>query len=238
MVIQKINKNDRFGYWTVLEQAPSLVSPSGGKRRAYKCQCDCGKIKIISGTALRLGKSTNCGCRGSFLKPREKYQEWTVIKKSNKTNEHHSQFYLCQCSCGVIREVRMADLLNGSSKNCGHTRQTLSQGALAIKQFLIDNNLNFYQEYTFSDLPNRRYDFAIFDQENPNIITRLIEFDGEQHCKNSRSNWHSEDLIRRDQEKNHYALIHNIPLIRIPYYKIAISYQDIFGDKFLVEEEK
>lgn len=57
----------------------------------------------------------------------------------------------------------MADLLNGSSKNCGHTRQTLSQGALAIKQFLIDNNLNFYQEYTFSDLPNRRYDFAIFD---------------------------------------------------------------------------
>ena len=34
----------------------------------------------------------------------------------------------------------MADLLNGSSKNCGHSRQTLSYGAQAIKNFLLENN--------------------------------------------------------------------------------------------------
>lgn len=234
---QEIYNGDRFGHWTVLKQAANLVSPSGTSRRAYLCQCDCGKIKVVGGTQLRLGRSTNCGCRGSFLKPNEKYQEWTVIKKSEKINEHHSQFYLCQCSCGVTREVRMADLLNGSSKNCGHSRQILSQGASAIKSFLIENNINFYQEYIFPDLPNRRYDFAIFDSKNPNIIIRLIEFDGEQHCENSKSSWHSEDLMRRDQEKNQFALIHNIPLIRIPYYKIIITYDDIFGEKFLIKEK-
>lgn len=130
----------------------------------------------------------------------------------------------------------MADLLNGSSKNCGHSRLKLSQGAQSIKDFLLENDIDFYQEYSFKDLPNRRYDFAIFEKTNPNIIIRLIEFDGEQHCENSRSNWHTEDLVKRDKEKNAYALYHNIPLIRIPHYKTSVTDKDIFGDKFLVEE--
>ena len=77
----------------------------------------------------------------------------------------------------------------------------------------------------------------MFDKNNPNQIIRLIEFDGEQHCKNSRSNWHTEDLVKRDKEKNAYALKQGIPLIRIPHYKTTINEKDIFGDKFLVEEE-
>lgn len=237
MAVQEIHKNDRFTHWVVLEQAPNVVS-SGVSRKAYKCQCDCGTIRVVTGTRLRLGKSTSCGCRGVFLKPGERYQEWTVIKKSEKTNNHHSQFYLCQCSCGVIREVRMSDLLNGKSRNCGHSRQVLSQGALSVKNFLVNNNINFYQEYIFPDLPNRRYDFAIFNEQDSQVIIRLIEFDGEQHCKNSKSNWHTEDLVRSDQEKNNYALTHNIPLIRIPYYKTVITYQDIFEDTFLVKKEE
>ena len=95
MAVQEIHKNDRFTHWVVLEQAPNVVS-SGVSRKAYKCQCDCGTIRVVTGTRLRLGKSTSCGCRGVFLKPGERYQEWTVIKKSEKTNNHHSQFYLCQ----------------------------------------------------------------------------------------------------------------------------------------------
>lgn len=132
----------------------------------------------------------------------------------------------------------MADLLNGKSKNCGHSRLKLSRGAQAIRDFLLENNIAFYQEYSFKDLPNRRYDFAIFENLNPEKITRLIEFDGEQHCENSRSNWHTEDLVKRDKEKNIYALSHNIPLIRIPHYKTIITEKDIFGNKFLVEEEE
>lgn len=234
---QQIKSKDKFEHWLVLEEAPSHVSPGGTRRKMYKCRCDCGTIKAVSATLLRTGKSTSCGCRGSYLLPNSKYQDWTVIEKSEETDKHGSQFYLCKCECGVIRPVRMADLLNGSSKNCGHSRQKLSQGAQVIKQFLIDNDYNFYQEYIFSNLPNRRYDFAIFDKNNPEQITRLIEFDGEQHCLDSRSNWHTEDLMRRDKEKNKFALDNSIPLVRIPYYKTSISHKDIFGEKFLVEEE-
>ena len=234
---QQIKPKDRFEHWLVLEEAPSHVSPGGTHRKMYKCKCDCGTIKTVSATLLRTRKSTSCGCRGSYLLPNSKYQDWTVIEKSEETDNHGSQFYLCKCECGIIRSVRMADLLNGSSKNCGHNRYVLSVGAKAIKDFLIDNNYNFYQEYTFLDFPNRRYDFAIFDKNNPNQIIRLIEFDGEQHRENSRSNWHTEDLVKRDKEKNTYALKQGIPLIRIPYYKTTINEKDIFGDKFLVEEE-
>lgn len=232
-----ININDKFGFWTVIDTAPNQVSPDGTSRKRFLCQCDCGTLRPVTATQLRTGKSTSCGCKGSYLKPEETYQEWTVLYKSDKRNNHGNQFYMCRCSCGVVRNVRMADLLNGSSKNCGHTRQTLSLGAQAIKDFLINNGYNFYQEYIFPDMSNRRYDFAIFDKDNPNIITRLIEFDGEQHCENSRSNWHSDDLVKRDKEKNAYALKRNIPLIRIPYYKTTINEKDIFGEKFLVEEE-
>ena len=227
----------QFGYWTVISEAPPKVSPSGTKRKAYFCKCICGKEKSVAKTELKNGKTTSCGCKGVYLKVGDIYQEWTVLQKDNYTNKHKNQFYLCKCSCGVERVVRMSDLLNGSSKNCGHSRLTLSQGAQAIKDFLVENKINFYQEYSFKDLANRRYDFAIYEKSNPNVIIRLIEFDGEQHCKNSRSSWHTEDLMKRDREKNKYALSHNIPLIRIPHYKTTITEKDIFGEKFLVEEE-
>lgn len=233
----KINIGDKFIHWTILEELPNHVSPGGTSRKMYKCQCDCGTIRDVSVSLLRTGKSTSCGCRGSYLKPKDIYQEWTVIEKVKEKNSHGSQFYLCQCSCGILRKVRMADLLNGKSKNCGHSRFILSQGAKAIKQFLTNNNYDFYQEYTFLDFPNRRYDFALYNKEAPTIIARLIEFDGEQHCLNSRSSWHSEDLIKRDKEKNQYALTHDIPLIRIPYYKNSIEKDDIFSSKFQVKKE-
>lgn len=233
---QKIKINDRFTHWTVIDEAPNHISPGGTSRKMYKCQCDCGTVKTISATQLRTGGSTNCGCRGSYLSPNEQYQEWTVIKKSDFRDKHGSQFYLCKCSCGIERDVRMADLLNGSSKNCGHSRLKLSQGAQSIKDFLLKNNINFYQEYKFDDLPNRRYDFAIFEKTNPSNIIRLIEFDGEQHNLNSRSSWHTEELIQRDIEKNQYALSNNIPLVRIPYYKTTVTEKDLFGEKYLVQE--
>ena len=228
--------NQKFGSWLVLESAPSLVSACGTKRKAFKCQCDCGTVRVVARTQLVNGKSKSCGCKGVFLLPGQQYQEWTVISKDEYVNEHGSQFYICKCSCGVERSVRMSDLLNGSSKNCGHSRYVLSQGAQAIKDYFIQHNIPFYQEYIFVDLPKRRFDFALYDIENPKKITRLIEFDGQQHDLNSKSSWHTEELVQRDIEKNQYALTKGIPLVRIPYYKTTITEKDLFGEKYLVEE--
>lgn len=226
-----------FGLWTVLAIAPNKVSPSGTSRAAFTCQCVCGKIKDVAKTELIRGRSTNCGCRGVFLKPGDKYQEWTVLKKSEYTNAHKSQFYDCQCSCGVIRAVRMSDLTNGKSNNCGHNRYTLSKGAQMIKDKLDEIKQPYYMEYVFSDLLNRRYDFALYNKEDPTKIIRLIEFDGQQHSKTSTSSWSGPEVWKRDEEKNTYAINNNIPLIRIPWYKKIITEEELFGERFLVRKE-
>lgn len=51
----------RFGRWRVLELAERRVS---GNRIAvyWKCQCDCGTVKIIRGGNLKTGNSKSCGC--------------------------------------------------------------------------------------------------------------------------------------------------------------------------------
>jgi len=37
-----------------------------GKRGAYwKCECDCGNIKVIWGASLKNGKTLSCGCYNS-----------------------------------------------------------------------------------------------------------------------------------------------------------------------------
>lgn len=73
-----------------------------------------------------------------------------------------------------------------------------------------------------------RYDFVILKNNTP---IRLIEFDGEQHYKNI-ANWDSLELQQqRDQIKNEYALSHNIPLVRIPYWeRDNITLDMIMGD--------
>ncbi len=47
----------KFGLWTVLEKA---ISSNNSTR--WKCICDCGNVKIVDGSNLKLGYSTNCGC--------------------------------------------------------------------------------------------------------------------------------------------------------------------------------
>lgn len=223
----------RYGYWTVVGVGEPKKYKSCS-RNTLICQCICENIRTVDKSALINGRSTNCGCGGVILREGEQYNEWTVIGKSDKTNKHNNQFYTCQCSCGVIRDVRMSDLTNGASKNCGHNRMIMSRGATAIKNILDDNRINYFMEYIFEDLPRRKFDFAI---HNNGTIIRLVEFDGEQHEEDSKSSWHSDDLMRRDKEKDQYAIQHNISLVRIPFWKDeTVNYDDIFGKEFLIKE--
>lgn len=47
-----------FGKWTVLRKNGNKA----GGAALWLCQCECGRTGSPSGTDLRLGKSTNCGC--------------------------------------------------------------------------------------------------------------------------------------------------------------------------------
>lgn len=102
-----------------------------------------------------------------------------------------------------------------------------SRGERLIADLLRKNNINFSQQYSFSDLKTKkngilRFDFAIFKD---NELYELIEFQGRQHYEGPDGTWsHSDSLetIReRDELKVKYCKEKNIPLLVIPYTEIG-----------------
>lgn len=55
----------KFGRWTVIKEAGK--SKSGDLK--WKCDCDCGNVRVVSSINLRRGLSKSCGC---FKKERAK----------------------------------------------------------------------------------------------------------------------------------------------------------------------
>lgn len=52
----------RFGRLVVIKEVDPHIKPSGQKITMYKCICDCGNYKTVSGTHLRSGHHQSCGC--------------------------------------------------------------------------------------------------------------------------------------------------------------------------------
>lgn len=107
-----------------------------------------------------------------------------------------------------------------------------------IGQILKKENVKFEREKTFKDLKfGYRYDFYLPDWKI------LVEVDGRQHYKFAKIFYKKrQDFLKaqeRDRRKNSYALSHNIPLYRIPYFEIENihTFQDILQDKFLVKDK-
>lgn len=55
---------ERFGMLEVLEEVKPIPRPdkTGWKRRVFRCQCDCGKIKDVTRDSLVSGNTKSCGC--------------------------------------------------------------------------------------------------------------------------------------------------------------------------------
>lgn len=108
-----------------------------------------------------------------------------------------------------------------------------------IISVLKKEKIKFQREKTYPDLKFGYYRFDFFLPQ----YNLLIEVDGAQHYKFSKL-FHKkrQDFLKaqeRDRRKNSYALSHNIPLYRIPYFEIENinTFQDIFQDKFLVKDK-
>ena len=231
----------RFGRLTVLEKDTNRLTKSGSY---WICQCECGKTKSIKSSSLRRGEIQSCGClrneRSIAAKERlglvdnlinQRFGFLTVISKAEKRGSGGEVYWNCLCDCGKQITTRGHDLKRKDENrtvSCGCKHMSI--GELNIQTILKTNNIDFIQEYTFIDLPKSRYDFAlVFNGE----IIRLIEFDGEQHFIEI-PRWESlETIQRRDQVKNEYALSHNIPLVRIPYWeRDNITLEMILGSTY------
>lgn len=50
----------------------------------------------------------------------QKFGKWTVIKKSNKQTSSCNAYWVCQCECGVIKDVCGTDLRRRKTTQCLH----------------------------------------------------------------------------------------------------------------------
>ena len=98
-----------------------------------------------------------------------------------------------------------------------------SKGELKIRQWLVENKIEFTPQKKFDECinPNTRYNL-MFDFYIPSKNT-CIEFDGEQHfkpCKRFGGKLQFEKTKQLDCIKNEYCIKNNINMLRIPYTKI------------------
>lgn len=178
----------------------------------------------------------HAGCMKSVMISMNKTEDLTgqrfgkllVLKRAEEIGRN----WICKCDCGNTCIVNAKLLKNKHTQSCGCLGSSV--GEYNIESLLQDNKIQYIKEFIFSNLPNRRYDFYLPQ------FNRLIEFDGPQHEGKIGGYYTKEKveaLMLRDREKNQYALSHNIPLVRIPYYKRDnITLGMILGDKYLIQE--
>lgn len=73
----------KFGRLTVISRAENHVTPSGGTKAQWNCECECGNHVIVTTCNLTTGNSKSCGCYGDEIR-----------KTSSIThNQRHSRLY-------------------------------------------------------------------------------------------------------------------------------------------------
>ena len=218
-----------FGYWHVIERAEN---DKGGKAR-WLCKCTaCGKTKVVSGSHLRSGRSTNCGCvrmgkmRQANIKNEQGkiygylYVEREATKDEIPRTDRDGIYWNCTCTkCGRHNIIIFGDYLrNGDTKSCGCIN---SINESKICQMLDNANICYKQQYKFQDLTptGRPCDMLMFDIAiyNKDVLVYLIEYDGIQHFEKGHFQDTYEVTHQNDLLKNKYCFDHHIPLIRIPY---------------------
>lgn len=170
----------------------------------------------------------------------QKIDKLLVLEKA-PSRKHHV-YWKCKCDCGKECDVNSYGIKKGLVQSCGCINYSI--GEQEILKLLEENNILFKKEYSNPSLKSNndygyfRFDFGIFD--NNNKLIRLIEFDGEQHF-NIKNKWRKHETFeegqKKDRRKNEWALEHNIPLIRIPYWERGkITLDMILGDQYLINK--
>ena len=190
----------------------------------WECLCDCGNIITVPTSYLTSGDTGSCGC---YQKDRinevcskniKNFRFGKLIAlEPTEERKYKNIIWKCKCDCGNYTYIPTHSLLSGSSQSCGCLK---SKGETKIAQLLLNNNISYISQKTFSDckFPDTNKP-AFFDFYVDNKY--IIEYDGEQHFSFSNRGWNTEanynQTIVRDKIKNDWCRQNNIPIIRIPY---------------------
>lgn len=113
-----VNKGDRFNSLSILEE----VQVEKGKKRRFRCQCDCGNVIEVNLNNLTSGHVKSCGkCNYKEIKIGDVFSHWTVIGDFIRDEKSHHKKYLCECDCEnkTHKYVDEHNLKKGKSISCG-----------------------------------------------------------------------------------------------------------------------
>lgn len=235
----------KFGRWTVIDEAPNRVSASGKTRSImWKCKCECGTVKDVGARALKTGMSASCGC---LQKERvsealtdnligQRFGHLVVIGRNGshcssadgKSAKH--AIWTCKCDCGNVVDILGFSLKNGDTTSCGcskeskyesYTEQYLQSCGYVLKK-------DYFREKTFRNFKglggqSLRFDFYVKLRTGEKI---LIECQGEQHFRPFE--WYGgqeyfERLQKHDAMKREFAKDHGYRLIELNYKTVLYS---------------
>lgn len=195
-------------------------------------KCLQGHVWLSSPLYLLKGKGCpNCN-KDKFVSPLKKSHEQFVCEMKNKYGDEYEilgdydlfnkKVLTRHNPCGHEWKPIASNLYsNGSCPKCHQ-----SKGEKEIRKYLLDNSLEFENEYAFDDCRGEKYslrfDFCIFKDRN---VWFLIEYDGEFHFKENKIYKNESvrkqkfrELKNRDFIKTEYCENKKIPLLRIPYW--------------------
>lgn len=153
--------------------------------------------------------------------------EYTLLSEYKTMND---KVLIRHNSCDTAYEVTPHNFLDSGNRCpiCGS-----SKGESKVKEWLEFGFFTYDREYIFDDLKGDydflRFDFAIFEDKSKTNLKCLIEYDGEFHYKPIMGKEKLKIQQRYDKLKNEYCKVHNIRLIRIPYWEFD-NIENILND--------
>lgn len=155
-----------YGMLEVISRAPCTA---GNRRARFYCMCDCGKMVVVAGKALRDRSTKSCGCgnkdelRAKLMKDEtgKRYGRWLVIEPTE--NRGKGLRWLCRCDCGTVKDVTGVSLRLGLSTSCGcyHAEQTSKRFSLAYGEAAKKSALR----HTQWAASKRNYEWRLTDEE-------------------------------------------------------------------------
>jgi hypothetical protein len=98
----------------------SKASSSKYGQTQWLCKCNCGNEVVVSGTALKIGKTKSCGCLRSKHKIDLIGKRFgRLVVKSFAYSAPKRSFWKCVCDCGNEIITRGDSLRKGKTFSCG-----------------------------------------------------------------------------------------------------------------------
>lgn len=135
----------KVGKWSVGKYV------KGGK---FECECECGAIKNVSGSALNKGTSTQCkecSCKMSIkhkMDIGDKFGHWEVIGEIHKKQYKNTLLpvVLCRCSCGIEKELIIYNIINKTEAICSNCNAIAHAKLATKKKIELARENNIYKK--------------------------------------------------------------------------------------------